>query len=251
MAAERVTFIGHSTLLIEASGKKVLTDPWYHEPVYGGIYHRRPPGIPLENLADVDVILISHGHKDHYDEQALRKLNKEALVILPSDVLVRRVRGLGYSSVEKLEPWQQKAMNGLTITAVPAKHSVYQVGYIIIGDEKTFYFAGDTRNIPELSTMAERFKIDVVLLPIAGLKMFFLIRAVMRPEDAARAAKELDAKVLIPIHYDMNIRSMARLMVTQIPGSLGKLREAMKEGGCSSELVVIEEGQSYPAAEQG
>jgi len=81
--------------------------------------------------------------------------------------------------------------------------------------------------------------------------MFFLIRAVMRPEDAARAAKELEAKVLIPIHYDMNIRSMARLMVKQIPGSLEKLREAMKEEGCSSELVIIEEGQSYPADGQG
>ncbi len=245
MAEEKVTFIGHSTLLIEAAGKKILTDPWFHEPVYGGIYHRRPPGIPLENLADVDMILISHGHKDHYDEKALERLNDNALIILPDDKLVKRAGELGFSRAEKLEPWQKKTEGGLTVTAVPAKHPTYQVGYVITGEGKTYYFAGDTRNVPEISAMAEQFKIDVALLPIAGLKMLFFIRAVMRPEDAAGAAKALDVKVLIPIHYDMNIKSTAKLMISQTANSLDKLREAMKKEGCSAELVVLNEGESY------
>jgi L-ascorbate metabolism protein UlaG (beta-lactamase superfamily) len=245
MAAEKITFIGHSTLLIEAAGKKVLTDPWFNEPVYGGIYHRRSPGIPLENLGDVDIILISHEHKDHYDENALGQLNKEALVILPTEKIVKRVQGLGYSRAEKLEPWERKTIEGLTITALPAKHPVYQVGYLISGEEKNIYFAGDTRSMPELSAIAEKFEIDVALLPIAGLKMLFFIRAVMGPEEAAEAAKTLKAKVIIPIHYDLSLRSMARLMVAQTSGSIDKLKEAMKDQGCPAELVVLNEGESY------
>jgi len=245
MASDKVTFIGHSTLLMDVAGKKVVTDPWYNEPVYGGIYHRRPPGIPLEKLADVDVILISHAHKDHYDEKALARLNKEALVIVPDDKLARRVRGLGYSKVEKLRPWERKSDGGLTVVAVPADHPVYQVGYVVKGGERTFYFAGDTRTVPDFSTILEEFKIDVALLPIAGLKMFF-IRAVMGPEDAAKAAKALGAKVVIPIHYDMTIKALARLMVTQTAGSVDKLREAMKKEGCVAELIVLNEGETYP-----
>ena len=245
MASEKITFIGHSTLLIEAAGKKVLTDPWYNEPVYGGIYHRKPPGIPLDQLNDVDVILISHAHKDHFDEKALGQLNKNALVLLPTDKMAQSVQSLGYSRAEKLEPWAEKTEGGLTITALPAKHPIYQVGFLVKGEEKSIYFAGDTRSTPELSAVAEKFKIDVALLPIAGLKMLYLFRVVMGPDEAAQAAKTLNARVIIPIHYDLNLRSMARLMVQQTSESVEKLREAMKTQGCPAELVVLDEGECY------
>jgi L-ascorbate metabolism protein UlaG (beta-lactamase superfamily) len=247
MAEDKVTFIGNSTLLIEANGKKILTDPWFHGPVYGGIDHRKPPGIPLEDLSDVDAILVTHNHKDHYDKQAMEQLNKNALVVLPEDKMVNKVKGLGYSNVKTIKPWQEITEENISINAVPAKHPAYQVGYIIKGEETTFYFAGDTLSIPEFSSMAERFNIDVALLPIGGLKMFFIKPSVMGPEDAARAAKTLKAKVLIPIHYDLNIKSMAKLMVSQTSGSLDKLKEAMQDIKCEAELVILDEGNSYPS----
>jgi len=201
----KITDIGHSTMLIELAGAKILTDPWFTDPVMGVVTHARGMGMRLEDLPDLDLILVSHGHFDHCDLKALTALNKSAAVVASDDKTAARIRKLGYSDVSVLKSWETKSAGGVSVTALPAEHPVDERTYIVASGGVSVYFGGDTCSIGEFQEIGEKFDVTVALLPISGLSLPLAGKVVMDPVDAAEAAIWLKARVAIPIHYNMSI----------------------------------------------
>ncbi|MBC2698497.1 MAG: MBL fold metallo-hydrolase [ANME-2 cluster archaeon] len=191
-----ITNIGHSTFLIEYGEFNILTDPFFSSS-FSGLKRKILPAISVEKLPRIDLILISHTHLDHCDYDALNKIDKSSIVIMPKKTS-SKVRKMGFNIVE-LDCWESNNIQQHKITAVPAKHQGKCVGFIIEGS-KTIYFAGDTFFIPSMTEIGNKYKLDVAFLPIGGNR-FFGFKMVMDPKDAALATEEVKSKIVIPIHF--------------------------------------------------
>jgi L-ascorbate metabolism protein UlaG (beta-lactamase superfamily) len=189
-ALVRVTWIGHSTVLLELDGVRVLTDPVLRRRVM----HLRRVGADPAPIDPVDAVLISHGHYDHLDAGSLERLDVARAIAPPGVAL--RLRGW-VDDVVEIEPGEEVTVGAVTVTATPAEHSRGTVGYLVAGSAR-IYFAGDTDLFDGMSELAPG--LDVALLPIAGWGP----RLPPGHLDAARAVKALGLlrpRVAIPIHW--------------------------------------------------
>ena len=243
----RITDIGHSTMLIELAGLRILTDPWFTDPVFGIVTHSKSPGMTIEDVPDIDVVLVSHGHFDHCDLKALSKLNKSATVIVPESKTAGRIKKLGYSEVAVLAPWESRVISNVSVTAVPASHPVPECGYVMASAGTAVYFGGDTRYVSELQQIGETFDIEVALLPINGLRLPFLGKVAMDPADAAEAALQLKARIAIPIHYNISLTVplLKRLFERSAPGTPEIFSAELKRRNRHVKAVTLNPGESW------
>jgi L-ascorbate metabolism protein UlaG (beta-lactamase superfamily) len=196
-SGDRITWLGHATVLLELSGTRLVTDPVLR-PRLGHL--RRHVAVPAAP-GGLDAVLLSHVHRDHMDLRSLRLLDERATLIVP--------RGAGRSlrslrrDVTELAPGEHVVVGGVRVDAVPAVHEarrfplsrvVEAVGYVI--DERV-YFAGDTERY---ATMADLAPLDCALLPIWGWGLS-LGPGHMDPGEAAEAAALLRPAVAVPIHW--------------------------------------------------
>jgi len=138
-----IWMIGHSTVLIEAGGKRLLTDPYFG--LHGNPAYARlaPPARRREDLEDVDAVLVSHNHFDHVDRAFLRSLPETTPVFAPTaSVFMTRLKG--GRNVVGMTVWEKQILGGIAITAVPARHVTFTVGYVVEAEGKCIYFSGDT-----------------------------------------------------------------------------------------------------------
>ncbi|WP_240644496.1 MBL fold metallo-hydrolase [Paenibacillus paeoniae] len=115
-----ITWIGHSTFLIQLGGLNIVTDP-----VWSGqmAFQKRlaPPGIPIEDVPPVDVVLVSHSHYDHLSIASLRRLTGGKQLLVPAG-LSAKLRLKGFTSVRELHWWESVTVKGVTFTFVPSQH---------------------------------------------------------------------------------------------------------------------------------
>lgn len=115
-----ITWIGHSTFLIQMAGMNVITDP-----VWAGqmAFQRRlaPPGIPIEDVPPIDIVLISHSHYDHLSIQSLRRLEGQKQLLVPAG-LSAKLKLKGFTRVQELQWWESITVKGVTFTFVPSQH---------------------------------------------------------------------------------------------------------------------------------
>jgi L-ascorbate metabolism protein UlaG (beta-lactamase superfamily) len=214
----RVTMVNHSTVLVQRSGFKLLTDPIWSERAspmswIGPKRHRRP-GVRMEDLPAIDAVLISHNHFDHLDLPTLRKLaargSSTFIVVTGGAHLLRSQR---IESVHELDWGESLAISGVTIHCVPALHfsargildrnKTLWCGYVIEYPERLVYFAGDTGFGSHFAQIRERFgSPQLALLPIGAFEpRWFMSPVHMAPEEAVRAHEILGAKTSIAIHH--------------------------------------------------
>ena len=198
-----VTYIGHSTLLVEMDGTRILTDPLLRDRL--AHLHRHAPPPKTEWLESPDAILISHLHLDHLDIPSLLRLGKDRHLIVPvgaGAVLRRR----GFVWVDELKPGDTTTIGPLRIAATPANHSGFRppigptgvpVGFVIAGSRRV-YFAGDTDIFPGMADFAG--DLDVALIPVWGWGRT-LGPGHLDPERAAEALTFLQPTIAIPIHW--------------------------------------------------
>src|SRR5262249_35985944 len=153
-------------------------------------------------LGVLELVLITHEHPDHADLVALDRFDKRAFVVAATSELVQRIRALGFSQVASLRAWESLEHAGVRVSAVPAVHDVYEVGYVVERGAARVYFAGDTALHRELGAIAERFAPTLAILPIDGTRVRGSPRLVMDPEDAVRAARVLKAGRVVASHAD-------------------------------------------------
>jgi len=202
---DRLTWLGHATVLVEIGGTRLLTDPVLR----GRIAHLRRHAPRVASPAGVDVVLISHAHRDHLDLPTLRALSPPPQLIVAPAGVGRTLRRLTGTEVREVSVGDELEVLGATIAAVPAVHDgrrspVTQVsdalGYVVsttgAGGPRV-YFAGDT----EVSdSMAQLGPIDVALMPIWGWGPS-LGAGHMDPGEAADALALIRPRVAVPIHY--------------------------------------------------
>ncbi len=248
MSKLQITIIGHSTTLIDFDGRRILTDPWFNDPIHLLCRHKYPLGIPLDKLPPIDLIAISHRHKDHFDIKAIEQINRSATVIMPNGE-TRQVEQLGFHRVEGLNFWESREVAGIRVTALPAVHPVRENCYLLEKGGKSVFFGGDTRFFPGMAEIGNRFDITVALLPISGMIFFqgrfgLIKRICMSPSQAAEAALRLKARVVIPIHYHItcSIPFYQRFIT---PGTPQKFVEQMKRRAPHIQTVVLDTGEVW------
>jgi len=250
-----VLWIGHATMLIQIDDKFVLTDPVFSETVAFLSKRLIEPGIDSENLPQIDVALISHLHPDHLSLSSLSEIeDKISELLIPEG-------GLLYLPNYKFELneikwWQSYEVNGIKITSTPALHNGMRYGidyywltkafasFIIEYNGITIYFAGDTgfdSNTTIFKEISEKFpKIDLAILPIAPIhpRNYSNIRHT-DPHDALIIAKQLNAKRVIPMHYDTFAEAFDTLGEAE---SLMK-QEMLKNNLTDKEVIILKIGE--------
>lgn len=235
----KVTYVGHATVLIELGGVNILTDPWFT----GGPFvlrRKKLPGIEQEELPRIDLILLSHEHFDHLDKRSLQGMKKNCTVIAHAG-LRKSIEKIGFTDIRGLKAWETIEVGSLNITAVPADHSRYSLGFIIENDHSV-YFAGDTMLIPEdFKRIGETFSLDLAILPIGGVKIFGIIKKVMDEGDVIKALKLLRPAGVLPIHWGT---FKERSLLMTMPGMPELLESLMKRNNSSCKLIQLPEGSS-------
>jgi L-ascorbate metabolism protein UlaG (beta-lactamase superfamily) len=217
--ALRVTMVNHATVLLQMDSLNILTDPVWSARVglegRVGVRRHRPPGIALDSLPHIDIVLISHDHYDHMDLPSLRRLQERyhPRIITglgnPGYLTTQGIRG-----AEQLDWWQSAPLApGVRLTAVPARHWSGRTlsdryerlweGFVIESARDTVYFAGDSgwgRMYRELHEKWSHF--TLALLPVAPFRpRWYMARKHLSPDDAVRAAIETRSAMVIPIHW--------------------------------------------------
>lgn len=259
-----VTFIGHSSFLLRTAGRALLVDPVFATRLIV-LRRQRRPGVQVRDLPAIDAILLTHAHMDHLNVPSLRAVVRETrrrglpapVAIVPNGVadLVRRI---GFREVRSLRWWESTVLDGLTITATPAKHWGARMfkdthrgfgGYAIAAaGMPTLYHSGDTAYFNGFGEIGRRLRPDVALLPI-GAYFPDSYRAVhTSPEEALRGFVECGAKWMVPMHF-----GTFRLGREPMEEPVQRLEAEARRVGVSERVRVLAEGETMrlPALRRG
>ena len=207
----QLTWIGHASFLFTLGGKRVLVDPNF-APRIGPVTRLTPPGLPIEELPPIDLVLITHNHRDHLDPWTIARLGAAPTYVTPlgNGALLKK---LGATKVTELDWWQSSTLGELEITLVPARHWSMRFpwdrndalwgGFVVRGPEGAVYHSGDTAFFDGFAEIGRRLgPIDWAMLPIGAYEpRWFMEAQHMGPEDAVEAARLLGVTRLVAMHW--------------------------------------------------
>ena len=238
-----ITRIVHGSAIIDFRETRILLDPWYSP---------KPPlgpgenvGISLENLPAMRGMLITHKHNDHFDAATLREYPNKALRVVVPRGLGPPLRAMGYSDVVELDEWDRSQIGSAIVTAVPARHNVPEVGYVLQGNGLTLYVGGDTQFDAKLfQDIASRFPtVDAALLPVGGVRVWGQ-RLDMNPEEAAEAFAILKPAHVIPYHYGLTGPFLFFTAASQ-PTKAFTTAVTTNDRQSKGAVVILEPGESW------
>lgn len=240
-----LTRIAHACTLLELDGTRILTDPWFSEKPG---YHQgetRPFATPAD-LPALDGIVVSHGHYDHFDLDAMAAYPDKTIPMIVKRGLHERATAAGWSNVVGLDAWEEARIGAIRVVATPAKHAVPEVGYVLVGGGKVVYFGADTCRIPELDGIAHRFPtIDLALLSINGLRIRPLLnrQVVMSLEEAAELTGTLQPRVAVPIHYAFTAGPVRERLLLKLDRRPEQFADAVHRHSPSTTVYVLPPGE--------
>jgi L-ascorbate metabolism protein UlaG (beta-lactamase superfamily) len=241
-----VTFIGHSTFLIQTTAGNILTDPMYSEragPLNAlGPRRVRQPAVRFDDLPAIATVLLSHNHYDHCDRPTLAMLAErfDPMVVTPlgNGALLRSA---GIRRVEELDWWQRARASAMPTTLTPAHHFSARTpldrnralwgGFVVDVGSARIYFAGDTAYASLFRDIRQRLgPIDLALLPIGAYEPRWFMRAVhMNPAEAVQAHLDLGAARSIGMHF-----GTFQMTAEAIDEPARALDEALRASGLSA-----------------
>jgi L-ascorbate metabolism protein UlaG (beta-lactamase superfamily) len=249
-----VTFIGHSSFLLQMDGRKVLIDPVFAKRLVV-LRRQRRPGLLVEELPPIDLVLLTHAHMDHLNVSSLRRViratrrltGKTPEVVVPQGVedLVAR---LGFSQVHGLTWWDRIEVQGLRVTMTPCRHWGARMfrdthrgygGYVIESADHSVYHSGDTAYFDGFREIGSRLNPQVALLPIGAYFPDSYRSVHTSPEEAVRGFIELGADQMVPMHY-----GTFRLGREPMDEPLQRLEIEAARLGISEKIKVLEEGET-------
>lgn len=266
-----LTWIGHASFLLVLGGLRILIDPVLVPSLgiagFGPTKRLVPPGIPLEDLADIDVVLITHNHRDHLDDWTLsrivaahavapKKRGKKSAPLRPRFVVPAgngaTLAKLGAGAIDELDWWQAVSIGQVEIALVPARHWSMRLpwdrneslwgGFVVRGPEGSAYHSGDTGFFDGFAEIGARLgPIDWAMLPIgAYAPRWFMEPQHMCPEEAVQAAQMLSARAMVAMHW-----GTYRLTDEPIGEPPVRAREAFeKTGGEAERLWILDIGET-------
>ncbi|HVB48645.1 MAG TPA: MBL fold metallo-hydrolase, partial [Burkholderiales bacterium] len=212
-AEDALTWVGHATFLVQLGGRSALIDPVMSESIAAGLVRRNvAPGLSWAALPRIDVVLVTHNHRDHMDAPTLKTLGPDPVYVVPQG-LGRWFERAGLRRVIEMAWWQREEVEGLGITFVPAEHwsrrglldinASWWGGYVIERAGLRVYHSGDTAWFDGFALIGERCgAIQAAMLPIgAYAPRWFMRRQHMDPADAVRAFRALGAERFVAMHW--------------------------------------------------
>ncbi len=228
----QITWIGHASFLVVLGGLRILIDPVLVPAIgvagLGATKRLVKEGIPLTDLSEIDVVLITHNHRDHMDEWTLsrilaahsdvgKRLGKKNAVTKPRFVVPQgngaALSKMGAGAIDELEWWAAVKVGQVEFTLVPARHWSMRLpwdrnealwgGFVIQGPEASVYHSGDTGFFDGFAEIGRRFgSVDVAMLPIGAYEpRWFMEPQHMCPEEAVVAAQMVNARHFAAMHW--------------------------------------------------
>jgi len=183
--AKNIHWLGQAAVKINAAGKVIYIDPYQ-----------------LKNTDQADIVLITHGHNDHFSLADIKKIITGKSIIIATVDCYAKLQNLNVAEIKTISPGQSLTLDDINISAVPAYNIVKAnfhpksnkwVGYVLTIEGVRIYHAGDTERIPEMKDIS----CDIAMLPLGQTYTMNSVK------EAADAAIDVKAKIAIPIHYGL------------------------------------------------
>lgn len=247
-----VTFIGHASFFVQIGGQNVLIDPNFARWLFV-LKRLRQPGIRIQDLPAIDLVLVTHAHFDHLHRRSLRAIVQQTrrkrgippTIIVPHHVF-DLVSDLGFGEVIEVDWWNSVRHAAVTVTHVPSRHWGARIikdshrgygGYVLRAGKHSVYHAGDTAYFAGFREIGRRLAPELALLPIGAYNPPQFRNVHANPADATRAFLDLNARWMVPMHY-----GTFRLSHEPIEEPLQLLEKEAEEAGVKDRVLVLEEG---------
>lgn len=255
-----IFFVGTATVTIRYGGFTILTDPNFlhagdHVHLGYGLRSQRltNPGIEIEDLPSLDLVVLSHLHGDHFDRVAEEKLDK-TLPIVTTPHAAAYLEGKGFRPPAALDTWESVTVHKgdarLRITAMPGTHAPGPLRKVlppVMGSMLEFgaaggdvrlrlYITGDTLLYDRLREIPERYpEIDLALLHLGGTRVLGVL-VTMDTVQGVEAMRIVDPRTAIPIHYND---------YTVFKSPLEDFKKAVAEAGLEDRVKYLAHGETY------
>jgi L-ascorbate metabolism protein UlaG (beta-lactamase superfamily) len=259
-----VTWIGHATALVRIGHTNILTDPHFSErasPVqWFGPKRWQAPAVRIEELPHIDVVLISHNHYDHLDENSVLALNAQRggppLFVVPLGI-ERWLQAVGVTNARALDWWDSLQVKDVTVHLTPVQHwsrrtfadtnTTLWGGFVVEGESRgkrrRVFFSGDTGySAQHFRQIGSRFGgFDLALLPIGAYEPRWFMKAQhVNPEEAVQIHRDLRARLSVGIHW--GTFQLTDEPIDQAAADLAAARERLGVGG--REFVTLRHGET-------
>jgi L-ascorbate metabolism protein UlaG (beta-lactamase superfamily) len=241
----RLTFLGHSTVLIQDGPLAVLTDPVFSDRVLT-VRRRVPFPVSPNDLPRPAALLISHAHYDHLDLHTLKFFDSNVPIVLPPGLGKLVSKFVKNPIVEITHGASHRLAEGLTVTAFPVSHYGFRLsgltyrgtnGYWIEMNGSKVFFPGDTGYRADFASFRNP---DAALLPIGPCRPAWIMRSRhLTPADAVRVMEETGAKKMIPIHW-----GTFKLGFDAADAPMEELKRIVSERNFDGRVALLEPGQT-------
>jgi L-ascorbate metabolism protein UlaG (beta-lactamase superfamily) len=214
----KITWFGHSALLVEIDGKKIFLDPMLGNvpaphPWLGSNRFNDTLPLAIENIPNLDAVIISHDHYDHLDYGSIKKLNDRVNhFYVPLGVGAHLISwGVSENKITEMDWWESTLLEGITLTATPSRHfsgrgvtdrfRTQWSSWVIQGKKDAIYFSGDSGYDTHFKEIGDKFgPFDIVIMECGQYdEQWPLIH--MMPEETVKATIDVKGKLLLPIHW--------------------------------------------------
>ncbi len=214
----KITWFGHSALLLEIDGKKIFLDPMLGDvpaphPFLGAKRFNDTLPLAIENIPNMDAVLISHDHYDHLDYGSIKKLkDRVGHFYVPLGVGAHLISwGVAEEKITEMDWWESTSFSGIQLTATPSRHfsgrgvtdrfSTQWSSWVIKGKKDNIYFSGDSGYDSHFKEIGNKFgPFDLAIMECGQYDAQWPLIHMM-PEETVQATIDVKGKILLPIHW--------------------------------------------------
>lgn len=212
----KVRWLGHSTVLVEMNGHRVLIDPVFNRyvsPIPGITKRFSKSPLKPEQLPHIDAVIVSHDHYDHLEKETVVALSTKGTTFFVPTGVGDLLKGWGvpFGQIKELSWWEKSQLGTLTFICVPARHfsgrglfdrnETLWAGWIVKSDRESIYYSGDTGYANHFASLGEQYgPFDLTMIKIGAYNDSWPYIHVT-PEEAVKAHIETKGKVFLPVHW--------------------------------------------------